>query len=227
MSWSQEIWQKSSKIYIEILNHVFIKELANGTLNIEKFNRYLAQDEVYVGNYGRQMFEFAELIENVEQKKLFVAFAQSGIDSEKAMHALLISRFGIDVAVKSSIVTSQYNSHTQTAIQTKSKEIALAALLPCAWVYNEVGTHILQIAKIDNNPYKEWILEYGNEDFTAGVNSLLLLVDEWAEKTDKFTLERMSQVFLEATLFEYAFWDYGYYGDEKAYEYINDLNVWI
>lgn len=227
MSWTQEIWNKSSKIYIKIVNHHFIKELASGTLHVEKFNRYLAQDEVYIGNYGRQMFEFAELIENGEQKDLFIAFAQSGIDGEKAMHDLLISRFGIDVKVQSSLVTTMYNNHTQNAIQTKSKEVSLAALLPCVWVYNEVGKYILQIAKIDKNPYKEWILEYGNDEFTNGVNTLLHLIDEWAESTDDATRDVMSRVFLEATLFEYAFWDYGYYGDGKNYDYVNDLKLWI
>ncbi len=227
MSWTQEIWKKSAKIYNAIIQHVFIKELASGTLSVDRFNRYLAQDEVYIGNYGRQMFEFAEMIDNPEQKKFFLAFAQSGIDSEKVMHSLLISRFGADVKVKSSIVTTMYNNHTQMAIQSKSKEISLAALLPCAWVYNEVGKHILQIAKIDDNPYKEWILEYGNENFTAGVNSLLTLIDDWAETIDESTRNVMSKVFLEATLFEYAFWDYGYYGDEKSYVYVNDLKKWI
>jgi hypothetical protein len=37
----------------------------------------------------------------------------------------------------------------------------------------------------------------------------------------------MNQFFLEAALCEYAFWDYGYEGDSKSYDYMNSLTEWI
>ena len=70
-SWSKEVWAKTLPIYNEIISHPFIKELAAGTLEVERFDRYLAQDELYVGNYGRQMFELAELIDDPASKAMF------------------------------------------------------------------------------------------------------------------------------------------------------------
>ncbi len=226
MNWTKEAWAKASKIYGKILEHPFIKELAAGTLDINRFNRYLAQDEIYIGNYGRQMFAFNDLIKDPEQHAMFNEFAKSGIEGEKAMHELLIGRFGIDTEVKASIVTKTYNDHTQEAIDTGDKAVALAALLPCMWVYNEVGMHILKTANNGNNPYKEWIEEYGNEAFTEGVNSVLKLADEYAAQADEATRERMTREYVEATLYEYAFWDYGYYGEDKDYSYMNDTSKW-
>lgn len=226
MNWTKEAWGKASKIYEKILEQPFIKELAAGTLDIEKFKRYLAQDEIYIGNYGRQMFAFNDLIKDPEQHAMFHEFAKSGIEGEKAMHELLIERFGINTQVKPSIVTKTYNDHTQEAIDTGDKAVALAALLPCMWVYNEVGMHILKIAQSDKNPYKEWIEEYGNEAFTEGVNAVLKLADEYAAQADEATRERMTREYIEATLYEYAFWDYGYNGEEKDYSYMNDTTKW-
>lgn len=220
MTWSESAWEQSIPIFNAITNHPFIKELANGTLSAAKFNRYLGQDEVYIGNYGRQMFLLADRIANPEEREMFRLFAQSGIDSEKAMHQLLISRFGTLTEVKASVVTAHYNAHTQHAVDTEPIEVALAAMLPCMWIYNQVGLHILSIANLEGNPYREWIEEYGNEEFTSGVNSVVQLIDRWAEKTVPEVRHRMTQVYLEAALFEYAFWDYGYHGDAKDYEYM-------
>ena len=211
-SWTREAWKAAEPIYQDIINHPFIKELAAGTLAPEKFDRYLAQDELYVGNYGRQMFELAELIPDPAQHDMFCEFAKEGIEGEKAMHALLIDRFGIVTQVQPSSVTAAYNAHTQEAIASGSKELGLAAMLPCMWVYNEVGLHILRIASVEGNPYREWIQEYGNEAFTEGVAQVLKLADEYAADADEATRKRMISTYVEATRFEYLFWDYGYRG---------------
>ncbi|MBO4843585.1 MAG: TenA family protein [Bacteroidales bacterium] len=227
MSWTKDVWAESAKIFEGIKGLPFIKELADGSLDPAKFDRYIAQDEVYLGNYGRQMFLLADMMTDPAQQEMFRLFAQTGLDGEKAMHELLIGRFGIDTEVTSSVVTSTYNNHTQAAIDSGSKEVALAAMLPCMWIYNEVGLYILSIASLEGNPYKEWVLEYGNEEFTEGVNAVLAIADQWAAAVDDDTRAKMTQAFLEAALFEYAFWDYGYCGDGKDYDYMNSLKGWI
>ncbi|HBJ76579.1 MAG TPA: hypothetical protein DDY68_01650, partial [Porphyromonadaceae bacterium] len=57
---------------------------------------------------------------------------------------------------------------------------------------------------------KEWIMEYGNEEFAKEVKSVLELINKWAEKVDEKTYSLMTETFLEATQFEYDFWDYAY-----------------
>ena len=214
-AWTAKAWEAAAGIYQDIIGHPFIKELAAGTLATGRFDRYLAQDELYIGNYGRQMFELAELIDDPAAHEMFVEFAKEGIEGEKVMHALLIERFGIDTQVFPSPITAEYNEHTQKAIGTGSKEIGLAAMLPCMWVYNEVGKHILQIASAEGNPYREWIQEYGNEAFTEGVNAVLKLADAYAAAASEEVRKRMTEEFVAATRFEYWFWDYGYYGSDR------------
>ena len=227
MKWSEEAWERSRKIYAGILEEPFLKELAAGTLPEEKFARYIAQDEVYLGNYGKQMYEMADRMPVAEEREMFRAFADAGMEGEKLMHQLLIDRFGIDLAVEGSVVTKAYNAHTQRAVDSGSREVGLAAMLPCMWIYNRVGLHILEVATLEGNPYKEWIEEYGNEEFTAGVNGVVEMIDAWAEKVDAATREEMTEAYLEAALYEYAFWDYGYNGEEKDYSYCKSLKEWI
>lgn len=212
-TWTAEMWEESLPIYESILEQPFIRELADGSLSQERFSRYIAQDEIYLGNYGKQMEAFAELLDDADEKAMFKAFAEAGMESEKAMHQLLIEKVGIDLKVSPSDVTLGYNAHTQKAIDTGVKELALAAILPCNWIYNRVGLDILSRSRLEGNPYKDWILEYGNEEFTSGVKMLVGMIDRWAEDASEELIAGMDKEFLEALRFEYAFWEYGYNGD--------------
>lgn len=227
MSWSREVWKKSARIYDSILGLEFLKELSEGTLSNDAFGRYIAQDEIYLKNYYKQMYMLADLMEEEQDRNLFLSFAQSGMEGEKALHDMLIDKYGIDTDVKPSKVTSDYNAHIREGIATGNPCVALASVLPCMWIYNQVGLHILNHSKLEGNPYKEWILEYGQEEFTIGVNKVLKMIDGWTAKADKETREMMDYFYLKAALYEYAFWDYGYHGNGKSYEYIDSLEEWL
>ena len=226
-SWTQEVWVRGEKIYSGILRQPFLRELAAGTLPEEKFARYIAQDEVYIGGYGRQMSQLADLMRDPEVKDMLRAYADTGIESEKYMHQLLVERFGIDTDVEASVVTVGYRQHTQEALDSGVPEVALAAMLPCIWIYNRVGLHVLSIAKLDGNPYREWIEEYGDEEYTRQVDLMLETIDGWMDRVDSDTREAMTRSFLEALLYEYAFWDYGYNGEGKDYSYMDRLEDWL
>ena len=227
ISWSREVWKKSARIYDSILGLDFLNELSKGTLSNHAFARYIAQDEIYLKNYYKQMYMLADLMEDEQDRNLFLSFAQSGMEGEKALHDMLIEKYGIDTEVEASRVTDGYNAHICEGIATGNPCIALASVLPCMWIYNQVGLHILNHSKLEGNPYKEWILEYGQEEFTTGVNKVLKMIDVWAAKADKETREMMDHYYLKAALYEYAFWDYGYHGDGKSYEYIDSLEEWL
>ena len=227
ISWSREVWKKSARIYDSILGLDFLNELSKGTLSNHAFARYIAQDEIYLKNYYNQMYMLADLMEEEQDRNLFLSFAQSGMEGEKALHDMLIEKYGIDTDVKPSMVTAGYNAHICEGIATGNPCVALASVLPCMWIYNQVGLHILNHSKLEGNPYMEWILEYGQEEFTTGVNKVLKMIDGWAAKADKETREMMDHYYLKAALYEYAFWDYGYHGDGKSYEYIDSLEEWL
>ena len=50
----------------------------------------------------------------------------------------------------------------------ESYPVVLAALLPCFWIYAEVGKDIVS-KSVPNNPYQAWIDTYAGEEFhTSG-----------------------------------------------------------
>ena len=182
-SWTSHIWEKSQPVYKAIISLPFIAELAYGTLPADKFIRYLEQDEIYCRNFDRQLLQFAESIPDPEERAFFKAFAQASIDSEDAMHQLLIEQYGIDSTALPSRVTLEYYAHTQEALDAGVKEVTLAAMLPCLWLYNCVGYDILHNANLEGNPYKDWIAAYGDEEYTAGMNRVLEIIEDRDRKS--------------------------------------------
>ena len=62
MNWSEQAWKSIDPILDEIRQHPFITEMADGTLSPAKFAKYLAQDKLYLANYGREMKALAAML---------------------------------------------------------------------------------------------------------------------------------------------------------------------
>ncbi|TVQ37867.1 MAG: thiaminase II, partial [Wenzhouxiangella sp.] len=84
-----------------------------------------------------------------------------------------------------------------------------AALLPCFWIYREVGLHIHARAAGDN-PFRDWIDTYAGEDFSRSVDRAIEITDQAAERATDATRARMRQVFERSTRLEWMFWDSAY-----------------
>ncbi len=85
-------------------------------------------------------------------------------------------------------------------------EVSVAALLPCFWIYGEVGKHLLQIARPDN-PYQTWIDTYADEAFAEGVRNVIEICDRLAETATPAVRAEMLEAFVRAAKLEWMFWD--------------------
>src|SRR6266540_3025165 len=85
-------------------------------------------------------------------------------------------------------------------------EVALGALLPCFWIYAEVGRDIHARAA-PANPYQAWIDTYAGEEFHAAVRRVIAATDEAAAEASLPLRARMHAAFTRATQLEWIFWD--------------------
>ena len=85
----------------------------------------------------------------------------------------------------------------------------LGALLPCFWIYAEVGRDIFARAA-PKNPYRAWIDTYAGEEFHAAVRAVIDAADAAAAATSANTRARMLVAFARATQLEWIFWDSAY-----------------
>jgi len=193
-----------------MLDLPFNRELAAGTLARERFQFYLVQDSRYLIGFGRALAVAAARADDPDDIAFFAGAAKESIMVERALHNGFFERFGMSEADLAAIETSPtclaYTNFLLATAQTGSYAELLAALLPCFWVYQNVGTEIKRIAAADN-PFQIWIDTYADEEFAAAVRSCQQAVDRAAATGPG---DRLLAVFTRATEYEWLFWDSAY-----------------
>ena len=206
--WSAEAWKASLPIYEEILRLPFIKELAEGTLDREIFNRYIRQDSLYIKEYSRVLAHIASRLEDVNDMEAFIGFAGDGVLVEKELHGMYVSDEVAEMSPTCLFYTSFLKSHAMEPV-----EVAAAAVLPCFCIYLAVGKYILSIAKVEGNPYADWIRTYSDAGFEVSTEKAIAICDSFAAGVTDGVRERMTDAYVKAARMEWMFWDAAYRND--------------
>ncbi|MEO1102863.1 MAG: TenA family protein [Pseudomonadota bacterium] len=212
MPFSSEAWDRNAKAYETIRTMPFNTELAAGTLPRASFEHYMIQDAHYLVGYARALALAAARAPEPEQIIQWADAAKTAIVVERALHGSFFTDWGIEDNFHTTPVTpatSHYVSFLVATAYGEPYEIALAAILPCFWIYAEVGKDIAARAA-PNNPYQAWIDTYSGEVFDAAVKAAIAATDHAAELAGAAKHEAMHEAFSTCTRLEWMFWDSAY-----------------
>lgn len=210
MKWSTQAWEQISPIYDEIINNRFNVALLSGTLSKARFNFYIQQDAYYLKDYGKTLATIAAKLNEEKYMQAFLDFARSAILVENALHEDYLTQMENFPKVEVSPTCMLYKSFLSAQLLNEPIEVALAAVLPCFWIYKMVGDEFLSKAKLEEHPYKAWILTYGSEEFAASVITAIEVCDHYAAQTTPEIRAKMTQAFVLASKMEWYFWDTAY-----------------
>jgi thiaminase/transcriptional activator TenA len=213
MSFSEDAWARNGAIYQAIVDHPFNTELAAGTLDMDRFRHYMLQDGVYLIAYSRALSVAAARANDTAHMVAFAESARNAVVIERALHENYFDKFGITpdevLATEPSPTALGYNNFLMATAYHGPFEVAVAAILPCFWVYWEVGTHINKIAGA-NNPFMAWIDTYVDEAYAAAVKQAIQIADHIAEDASPVVLDQMHAAFRRGIQLEWLFWDAAY-----------------
>ncbi len=208
--WSEKAWKHSLTTYSKILEMPYIEELMVGTLPQQCFKFYIQQDALYLKEYGESLSKIAELLPNHAHKELFKFFAESAVLSEQQLHESFIKKLDIEPQTQKSKACLNYTNFLTDFTRRGDLELSLAAILPCFWVYNEVGRYIVaNQSKNGNNPYQAWIDTYSCDEFDNEVRQCIDVCDEYAAASPE-KQQAMTEAYEFATRAEFDFWDSAY-----------------
>ena len=207
---------RTDRLHRALLDHPFNAELAAGTLGRQQFQFYLVQDARYLVGFARALAIAASRASDVADIAFFCGAAQEAIVVERALHASYFERFGLTEADLAAVPTSPtclaYTSFLLATAATADYPQLIAALLPCFWVYQQVGEHIVAGQHPGaEHPYQAWIDTYADEEFAAAVGRCRDAVDRAAENATEDTRDRMFAAFTKACEYEWLFWDSAYH----------------
>lgn len=205
-----DFWRSIEPVFKKITEHPFNRKLADGSLEEEKFKFYLSQDAVYIGEYSRALASLASKAPSHEQLMEFISFAKEGLEIERELHNHFMQIFHVRKAEKVALSTEAYANFLLSAAAYKSYEEALAALLPCFWLYNEVAVYIYKIASKENK-YQKWIDTYASSEFDQTTERLKEITENLAQRSNSKTRKRMKELFIRSAEYEWFFWDSAYH----------------
>jgi thiaminase/transcriptional activator TenA len=207
--YSDELRSLASGIWEAQHAHPFVKGIADGTLDVERFRHFVRQDYVYLIEYARLLSLACARAPRFAWMRRFAELAGSTLGKEMDTHREFAARWGITAEeLQYERATATTRAYTEFLLRTAAlgdfAEL-VAALLPCMWGYAEVGQALAPRAQ--GNPYAAWIQTYASADFAAQADWCRAVTDELALGLDDTARARMLEAFLQSSRHELAFWD--------------------
>lgn len=203
--WSREAWKASEPIFEAIKKLPFITELADGTLPAETFRRYIEQDNLYITQYSRVLAHIASRLGDIDEMDSFLKFAGDGVATEKDLHSMYVTGGTTEMSPACLFYTSLLKSQALEPV-----EVEAAAVLPCFWIYLATGKYILSTARMEGNPYAEWIKAYSNEEFDKATDLAIAICDRLAASSTPEMRARMTDIYVKCSRLEWLFWQTAY-----------------
>jgi thiaminase (transcriptional activator TenA) len=212
-SLTARLWGSIDDTYKAILDHPFIDGLTTGSLERDAFRFYVVQDALYLQSYSRALAVCGAKAPHEDATKMFCEHAAGAVEVERQLHESFFRDFGMsDEDVRSTEMaptTLAYTSYLLATVYGGSFAEALGAVLPCYWIYWEVGKSLL--SKGSSDPlYARWIETYGGEEFAGVVRAVLALTDEAGADLARTQEASLTRHFKTTARYEWMFWDMGY-----------------
>ena len=209
MTFTDDLWRSIDPLYAQVLAHPFIRELSDGTLSRERFVFYMKQDSLYLQEFSKALAIAGARAPDVDSMLFFVGSARTCAIVEQALHESYFKDFGVTLDVGRAPSNFAYSSYLLATASNSSYRVAIAALLPCFWIYREVGDELVKRASagLTGNPYAKWIETYSSEEFSSSVDKAIWFVDNAAAEANDVERAEMAQAFEYASRWEWAFWD--------------------
>lgn len=209
-----QLWTAGASTYSAILEHPFVSRLVDGSLDRASFQFYIVQDRHYLHGFARALATLAARAPTVSETDLFARHAAAAITVERSLHAGLLAELPAPdnlLATGVAPITLAYTSYLLATCATRSFSDGVAAVLPCYWIYRELGRKLLALSSPDPL-YARWIETYGGDEFDHPVEEMLELTDSIGAQLS--TRHRQSAIdhFVISARYEWMFWDAAYHG---------------
>src|SRR5271165_7129631 len=212
-SFTGELWQGITDIYDAILAHPFLAGLTDGSLSPEAFAFYVVQDALYLQRYAETLAAVASRAPDSAGTEMFARHAAGIVDVELSLHDTLLADLGIDSAsldvAEPAPTTLAYCSYLLATARGGSYAEGVGVVLPCYWIYWEVGKHLLERGSPDPR-YQKWIDTYAAEQFGDEARDVIAVTDRLGAEISAAERERIRRHFVATSRYEWMFWDMGY-----------------
>ncbi|MGE3536549.1 MAG: thiaminase II [Candidatus Tectimicrobiota bacterium] len=213
MPFHDRVRQQTEAIWEAIYTQPFLQELGQGLLSHAAFTFFIRQDYLYLQEFGRVLCLGGAQADSLDTLAMFAEHAATVVQVERALHSQFAMQLGLSLADLDSTpmapTTQAYTRHLFTVGHTGTLGEIVAAVLPCYWIYWEVGQRLNRQLPADPM-YAAWIQAYASPAFGTHVGQQLALIDRLAPLASEAERQRMAEHFTQSCRYEYLFWEQAY-----------------
>lgn len=215
---SKILRREADPIWRRILIHPFLIETAKGTLPLRKFQYYLKQDHAYLFDYTRFLGLSASRCETMDQIVFFSDVLSAEFHFEIEMQRNLAKKIGLSLdelaSAKMAPTTKAYTSFLIKVASTEGVGEILAAMSPCPLTYVEIAEKNVPEDAGLAPAYADWLAAYRSKEAVEVCVRIRRMLDDVGEVATTSQRRRMLQNFLDASRYEYLFWEMAYNMEE-------------
>ena len=205
MSLAKTLWAENADLAQTALDHRFVRGIADGTLPLEHFQNYVAQDAFYLQSFARA---YALALAHSSDSEGLHSFAELlvGTLEELKLHEDYAARWDVDLgkAVPGE-ATLAYTDFLLATASLKTVGETCAAMTPCMRLYAFLGQSLSEKSVGEDNPYAEWVETYSDPEFEKLAVRLEELLDHYADDTSTVHAAYRRAMNLEVGFFEANF----------------------
>jgi thiaminase/transcriptional activator TenA len=209
------LWDRTKVLRDSIDDLEFLRRLGDGTLPLESFRFYIEQDALYLAGYAKALALLASKAPDPVTGAFWATSSATAATEESSLHQQLLTGGVLpvhDEPVAHSPACLGYVSYLTATVATEPYPVGAAAVLPCFWIYAEVGRDLASraadvLAADPAHPYAQWVATYDDQAFQDSVATARTLVDAAGAASTDTERDAMIDAFTLATRYELLFWD--------------------
>lgn len=178
MSLAAALWTANREQAARILAHGFVRGLGDGSLPVENFKSYVAQDAYFLEAFARA---YAFCLAHSTSREDLQDFADliAGVLDELKLHKAYAARWQVDLdGVTPIAATRAYVDFLLETARRGELGETIAAMTPCMRLYAFLGQSLA--AQPVAEKYAEWVRTYADPGFEALAARLEALLDRQA-----------------------------------------------
>ncbi len=199
----------------EYTRHEFVLALADGSLPLDAFRFYLVQDFLFLKHFARAYALAVYKSEHLDDMRA-AAGSTAAILGETGVHLKYCADWDLSendiLATPEAPETTAYTRFVLERGMSGDLLDLHVALSPCAVGYAEIGRLIVDELGpiIEGNPYQDWINVYAGEEFGAGADAQVEMLDrQMTLRGGPGRFDGLVETFRVATRLERDFWQMG------------------
>jgi thiaminase (transcriptional activator TenA) len=206
--------RRAAPIWEAQQQHLFVRGIGDGTLDVEKFKYWVKQDYLYLIDYARLFALAVAKAPDLATMTKFAELVNAVLTVEMDLHRSYAREWGISAEeLEKTRKAPTCQAYTDFLLRTAalgSFPELIGALLPCMWGFCEIGLALVKRGMPADPRYVKWIRMYSAPEFVELTERTRELMDRLAAGLPPEELQRIEEAFLTSSRFEHAFWGMAY-----------------